>query len=920
MTRNYPLRRALAAAITLLPILGALVCPASPAGPRALAGRETGTACSVDAAGSAPEQAAQDPGAAAPAKRPSNGGEPERRSGERPPEGDGGKRIELNLLGKTDAAAGESRRNENIQFNLVDNNALKELNIRLGTTATIVREFNPARSYFGAEFGSPPSPVLTLPARIGAGIHGGVRHLHANSIFSARSFFQVGDVEPARENDYGFTLGLPVGSKTRVFLDAGQSKLRGSVNGNVLVPKADEREPLTTDPQRRALVARWLAAYPRALPNRTDVNPRALNTNSPQSIDNANALLRLDRDAGSRDRFSLLYQLTTQRVDAFQLVAGQNPDTSTRAHGARIGWTRIWSAATSTEVAVGFDRLGSYLRPEEHSVGPMVSVAGLETLGPQGTIPIERAQNLFRYSGQWRRASGAHAWRIGFGVVRRQLNGLESDANRGFWSFTNDFGRDGITNFRLGTPSQHIVTRGNTRRGFRNWDLQLYAGDTWKASRNLTLDLGLRYQPVTSPTEVNHLSEIQYGCDCNNVAPQVGIAYRLARRWGVLRAAYGLHHGEIFPVTFSQARFSPPTAVKLVVVAPDLLDPLGAPAQDGMQPRVLGNKYLLDPDLATPYSHQYNLSWEPELSQSWKLQLGYVGSRSHKLLIMWYGNRAHPVPGIDQTTATINLRRPDPNYAEIRRVVNGSRGYFDAARVSVVGPRWHGLSTTVSYWFSKALDLGSSYTNTASDADSRLARSQWEYETQRDMRGLSSFDQTHAFLWTGSYALPNVERAAWLSRVARDWTLSAVVLAKSGIPFNLMTPDGPGFGNVDGNGGDRPNLVDPSVVGRSIDDPDTSRLLLPRAAFAYMRPTDPRGNLGRNVFRKGGIHNVNAALARSWGLRRDMKLTFRAESINLFNTPQFAEPGSDLGNGNFGAITNTLNDGRAFRFQAALGW
>src|SRR6185369_15404142 len=53
------------------------------------------------------------------------------------------RRLELNLLGKTDAAAGESRRNENIQFNLVDNNALKELNVRLGTTATIVREFSP---------------------------------------------------------------------------------------------------------------------------------------------------------------------------------------------------------------------------------------------------------------------------------------------------------------------------------------------------------------------------------------------------------------------------------------------------------------------------------------------------------------------------------------------------------------------------------------------------------------------------------------------------------------------------------------------------------------------------------------------------------------------------------------------------------
>src|SRR5262249_19528964 len=79
------------------------------------------------------------------------------------------KRVEMNLLGKTDVASGESRRNENVQFNLVDNNALKEMNVRLGTTATIVREFNPASGYFGAEFGAAPKASITFPATIKSG-------------------------------------------------------------------------------------------------------------------------------------------------------------------------------------------------------------------------------------------------------------------------------------------------------------------------------------------------------------------------------------------------------------------------------------------------------------------------------------------------------------------------------------------------------------------------------------------------------------------------------------------------------------------------------------------------------------------------------------------------------------------------------
>ena len=67
------------------------------------------------------------------------------------------KRTDLNLLGSTDSAAGESRRNENVQFNLIDNNALKFLNLRLGTNATIVTDFQPDRKYFGTEFGASPA-------------------------------------------------------------------------------------------------------------------------------------------------------------------------------------------------------------------------------------------------------------------------------------------------------------------------------------------------------------------------------------------------------------------------------------------------------------------------------------------------------------------------------------------------------------------------------------------------------------------------------------------------------------------------------------------------------------------------------------------------------------------------------------------
>src|SRR5437867_6941338 len=266
-------------------------------------------------------------------------------------------RTELNLLGKVDTEKGESRRNENVQFNLIDNNTRKELNSRVGTSATIVPEFLPERNYYGVEFGSSPTTPLHVAAIKTSGLHGTLFETHNNSIFSARTFFQAGDVQPAHQNEYGFGLAAPLWKGAYLSLDGTQHKIRGSVNGNILVPRLNERTPLTTDPATRRIVERFLAAFPDAAPNRTDIVPRALNTNAPQIINTDNAGGRLDQLVGPRDRFTLRYMLTSQQVDAFELLAGQNPDTTTKSHTGRLTWEHVWSPATSADFSFGLDRV-----------------------------------------------------------------------------------------------------------------------------------------------------------------------------------------------------------------------------------------------------------------------------------------------------------------------------------------------------------------------------------------------------------------------------------------------------------------------------------------------------------------------------------------------------------------------------------
>ncbi len=828
-----------------------------------------------------------------------------------------GQRTSLNLLGQTDTRSGESRRNENVQFNLVDNNALKEMNIRLGATATIVPEFQVDRGYFGAEYGSPPTPTVHAVAGHGSGVHGNLLWGHNNSVFSARSFFQVGGVRPAHENNYGGALSLPLWRGGFLSLGGSQNKIRGSVNGNVLIPLPEERTPLTNDPALRPIVQSFLDAYPAGPPNRPDINERAHNTNSLQSINTDSARGQLDQQLGDRDRLMFRYTFTSQNVDAFQFVTGQNPDTDTRSHGARITWNRTWSANTMAEFSAGFDRLGSLLLPAAGAVGPVNLSDTLTTLGPSPIIPIDRVQNRFRYAATLHHLRGRHFLTAGFALTRLQYNGEEPDGARGNLSFRDDFGNDAITNLRLGLPSQLNKLVGTTYRAFRNWDTQWFAGDRWQATSNLTLSLGLRYEPSTRPNDVTGRSQLAFDSDLNNWAGSFGFAQRLPGRWGVLRGAYGLVYGQIFPVTYGQDRLNPPYSLRVSLQAPDLADPLGGLDFEDLDPNGRASKVEVGPDLSTPYSHQYNFSWEFEVASNWRLQLGYVGSRSHKLILTYFLNRGQYVEGIPFTSKTINERRADQSLFEYLFTHNGSRGFYDAGRVSLIAPQWRGLTLNVSYWFSKAIDLGGDYTNTASGPDARIAVGQTEFESQKDLRGLSNFDQPHALLVQASYETPRVSDAGgWLQRVLGSWNLSGVGLLKTGTPFTVESgSDGPGFGNVDSMRGDRVMLLDPAVLGRTIGDPDTASQLLPRSAFRFIHaPEEMAGNIGRNTFRKGKIANVNAMLWKSWPIRNETRVTLRAESINLFNTPQFAEPGRQLTNPNFGQINNTLNDGRTFRF------
>lgn len=835
-------------------------------------------------------------------------------------------RTQLNLARQTNSAGGESQRNENIRVNPLDTATERELTRRVGATVTLLREFPADRNSFAAEYGrAADAPLHLAPAATASRrLRGTLWANHENSVTTARSFFQVGRVLPARDNDYGLRLTGPLWRSVTWSLDGSQQKSRGMVNGNVLVPRADERTPLTTNPQAYAIIAGWLAAYPTQEPNLPWLDPRALNTNSPQRVDTNTITSRIDAPLGTRDTLALRHQTTVQHVKAFQLVSGQNPDSDVHNHRSTATWRRVYSPNLAAAFSMGFERTTTSIRPDATSPPYRITTINvIQSIGNEIDVPTYRYQNLFRPASAIEGTHGNHRWRAGGEMVRTQVNSLEQEFYRGVFTIQNGFGADAVTNFRRGLANTYQQTIGDTYRGFRVRRWVAYADDTWRITPQLTAYVGLRYEPMQRPTEVNRREVLPFDCACGALAPRISFAYRLPANWGVLRTNYALDYGQMFTASIGQIRMNLPNAARLNLNTPDLLDPLGGRTIADLGPGFRSGHYDIASDLGLPYAHTYNFSWELRATRGMQLQMGYAGSRAHRMFETLYNNRGVKVADPTQITpATVNDRRTDQTRYDVLRVHNGGKSYFDAARVTLMLPPSRGFSAEVSYWFSKALDFGTDYTSTVSGSTNRQGRAPSEFFVHDSMKGLASFDQPHALLYRGSYQTPDLKGAwqrAWLGRWIGKWNLSGVWLLKSGTPFTLdIGSDSPGFGNVDGQQNDRPNLLNLSVLGRIIGNPDTSEELLPRSAFSYLSIDQYTGNLGRNTFRRGKIANVNAAVDRSWTLPRDWVLQFRAESLNLLNTPQFDTPMNILTSPTFGKITNTLNGGRVFHFRLQL--
>src|SRR5207253_5357489 len=144
----------------------------------------------------------------------------------------------------------------------------------------------------------------------------------------------------------------------------------------------------------------------------------------------------------AHDKLFAQHAFTNQKVMAFEFVAGQNPDTNTKSHTARLTWNHAFDARSLVDLTIGFDRVHSLLVPEPNAVGPQVLIGtSYQSLGPNSGIPIDRRTNRFRHAVLYRHQIGNHQFSAGGELDRLQNNGLESSSQRGNFYFRSDFAR-----------------------------------------------------------------------------------------------------------------------------------------------------------------------------------------------------------------------------------------------------------------------------------------------------------------------------------------------------------------------------------------------------------------------------------------------------------------------------------------------
>ncbi len=873
-----------------------------------------------------------------------------------------------------------------------------------------IQEFRIQTNSYNAEYGRFASGIINVLTKSGTNkFHGSLYEYVRNTKFNANEWGSVLARAPYHRNQYGGTIGGPI-KTDKTFFFASYSGLRQITStflAGGIVPTAAERtgdfrassgaipkDPATgttlatattfsclgvsgvicanrIDPVAKKIVDQYIP-----LPN-VAIGTRGLigwqgNVANPY---NTNEFLgKVDHQLNQAHRMTFSYYTTAGSTTVFPgsgNVAWATQNFKWRQHNLNLSDVWIISADKINQVWLTYGRnfggrlnvpstslrdFGSTFFPQGAPSLPQITVSGYFTLsnaigGPTAGTNLYSMRDVFSWN------MGRHSLKLGGELSLNKDIQQTLLNNYGVFSFNNTSTGNGFADFLVGIPS--AVTQDAPVTGYTNtWYTALFAQDDFRVNSRLTLNLGLRWDVQTPPTDP-HNRVVNYvpgqKSTVNPIAPVGALFYgdpgverggipvsysHFSPRFGLawdpfgdgktsIRGAVGIFYGSISGNEWNSMTNLQPFSTRLTFTninrrADAAGNPLGASLSNPYNAFVGGNPFpynggfttgggllAVSPDFKWPRTIQTNVSIQRQLINGLTVGAAYVGTISHRLPLGRDVN--YPVLTATATTGNVLARRPNPLFGAVTVIDSDQDASYHALQLTGTYRLGKMVSFNGFYTFSKTLSSAELHNNTTQGGAQNFSKLFLE-------KGRADTDQRHVFSMSMNFQ-PDFYKGdnKVLGGIINGWSLSPIVKIRSGRPFTVT--NGGVDANLDGvTGTDRAQLIgDPHLTNPTAD------MWFNIAAFSRnlaVTGVATDGSSPRNFLSGPGYKAVDLGLTRNIRFGERFKVQFRAEGTNILNHPNYDQPTASVPAnialpGNFGRITGA-GSMRKLQFGARL--